>query len=129
VFYLYHVTVPKSTAKADPLITDMVLGPGEIVKVGVGFTWGCAGLVHVTIYRAEQQMWPSNPEESFHWNNHYYEWQESVDCEGPTEHWSIRCWSLDNRNAGEVEVVINILPLEKTMFGKIAQSLFGGPKK
>lgn len=128
MFYVFPVTIPKNTARSDPLVTDMELGPGEIHRVGVGFVWGNAGLAYVQIWKAEHQMWPTNPGEAFAWNDTYYWWDESEPCAGAGEHWSIRCWNLDDRYPQDVEVCIGILPVERTLLGKIAESLFGGPR-
>lgn len=126
MFYVFPITIPKNTPQSDPLITEITLGPGEITRVGVGFVWGNAGLAYVQIWRAEHQMWPTNAPVAFAWNDIYYWWDESEKCTGPTEPWSIRCWNLDERNSQDIEVCIGILPLEKTVLGKVAQSLFGG---
>lgn len=128
MFYVYSVTIPKATPQSAPLITEIKLGPGEIHRVGVGFVWGNAGLAYVQIWRAEHQMWPTNPPAAFAWNDIYYWWEESEPCAGPAEPWSIRCWNLDNRMAQDIEVCIGILPVEKTALGKIAESLFGGAR-
>lgn len=126
MFYVFPITIPKSTPASDPLVTEIVLGPGEITRVGVGFVWGNAGLAYVQIWRAEHQVWPTNTPAAFAWNDTYYWWDESEKCAGPTEPWSIRCWNLDDRHAQDVEVCIGILAPEKTVLGKVAQSLFGG---
>ena len=97
MFYHYPVTIPKSTAEAAATKTIMNLPAGEIHQVEIGFPWGCAGLAHVQIYHSEHQMWPSNPGESFAWNDY------------------------------TVVVRIGVLEKSRTMFGKIAQALFGGP--
>jgi len=128
MFYTFTITVPRNTLQAQPLITSIILDPGEIVKVGVGFPWGLAGLTYVQIWLAEHQQWPTNSGAAFAWNDLYYWWDESFPCAGPEEAWSIRCWNLDDRYDQDVEVCFNILPLEKTLLGKIAESLFGGPR-
>lgn len=126
MFYLFSIPVPRSTPESNPLITDLSLGPGEIAEVRVGFPWGCAGLVHVQVWRAEHQVWPSSPGESFAWNDYVYEFPEAEPVSGPAEHWSIRAWNDDERHDHRVEVALAILPVERTLLGKIAESLFGG---
>lgn len=126
MIYLYAVAVPRSTAEADPLVEEMALGPGEVGQVRVGFPWGCAGLVHVQVWRAEHQVWPTNPGTSFAWNDYTYEFPEAEPVIGPAENWTIRAWNLDERNDHTVTVALAILPVERTLLGKVAQSLFGG---
>lgn len=125
MFYVYSLTVPHATAEASPVLATMALAPGEIHRVGVGFKWGAAGLAHVQIFRSEHQVWPTNVGASFAWNDRYYEFDESVSCAGASDHWTIRAWNDDARHDHDVEVAIGILPLEKTLLGKIAASLFG----
>jgi hypothetical protein len=126
MFHVYPVTVPKSTTQADPEVVEMSLDPGQIVQVEVGFPWGCGGLVHVQIWQAEHQVWPSNAGESFSWNDYNVVFPEAHDCVGPEEPWSIRAWNLDERHEHTIQVRIGILPASKTTLGSIAKSLFGG---
>jgi len=126
MFYIFPVTVPRNTPQTSPLVTEMALGPGEINQIEIGFPWGCAGLVHVQIWRSEHQVWPTNPGESFAWNDYNEVFPESEAVAGPTEHWSIRCWNNDDSYAHTIQVRLCILPVEKTILGKIAESLFGG---
>lgn len=126
MFYVFSVTVPHSTPQSSPLVTDLELGPGEITQVEVGFAWGAAGLAHVQIWLAEHQVWPTNAGASFAWNDYNHVFPESEPCAGPGEHWSIRCWNLDDTFDHTIQVRLSILAVEKTMLGKIAESLFGG---
>ena len=127
MFYHYPVTIPNSTLEADATKTTMKLPAGEVHQVEVGFPWGCAGLAHVQIYRNEHQMWPTNPGESYAWNDYNVVMAESEDCAGDAEEWSIRCWNLDTRHPHTIVVRMGVLEKSRTMFGKIARALFGGP--
>lgn len=125
MFYTFPVTVPKKTAQLSPQITEIVLGPGEIHQVEIGFPWGCAGLVHVQIWRAEHQVWPTNAGQSFAWNDYNHVFTESETCQGPGEHWTIRAWNLDKRWSHTVQVRIGILETKKLTLGRVAEALFG----
>ena len=127
MFYRYAVTIPNSTPQASPVKVLMKLPAGEIHQVEVGFPWGCAGLAHVQIYRHGHQMWPTNPGESFAWNDYNVVITESEDTAGDEEEWSIRAWNLDTRHPHTIVVRIGVLEKSRTMFGKIAEALFGGP--
>jgi len=127
MFYHYSITVPAGTLAAAPLKTIIPLSPGEIHQVEIGFPWGCAGLVHVQVYRAEHMMWPTNPGDSFAWNDYNVVFTEAENSFGETEEWSVRSWNLDSRHDHTIIVRIGIIPTSKTVFGKIAESLFGGP--
>ncbi len=97
------------------------------MNVSIGFPWGCAGLVHVRIYRAEHQVWPTNLDESFAWNAYNVEFEENEETAGSSDEWSVRAWNEDIRYDHTIVVRFNILAKEKTLLGSIAQSLFGGP--
>lgn len=70
MFYRYSLTVPPSTSQADPVTTTMHLAHGIIHQVEVGFPPGCAGLVHVAVFRFEHQAWPTNPDGEFAWDDY-----------------------------------------------------------
>lgn len=70
MFYRYSLLVPALTPATAPVATTMYLAHGIIHQVEIGFPPGCAGLVHVTIYRFEHQVWPSNPDHAFAWDNY-----------------------------------------------------------
>lgn len=129
MFYVYTITIPANTPESSPEVEEIALAPGEIHQVEIGFPWGCAGLVHITINRHKHQMWPTNTGTSFAWNDYNHVFEEAEECRGLEEKWSIRGWNLDTRHDHTVQVRIGIIPVEKTIFGKIAQSLFGGPRR
>lgn len=127
MFYVFPITIPAGTLESDPKIEEISLASGEIHQVEIGFPWGCAGLAHVVIYRHEHQMWPTNSGTSFAWNDYNHIFEEAEENPGQEEYWSIRGWNEDTRHDHTVQVRIGIIPVSKTIFGKIAQSLFGGP--
>jgi hypothetical protein len=126
MYYSYPVTVTKETTEATRETTVMDLAAGQITQVEIGFPWGCAGLVHVQIYRSEHQMWPSNAGASFAWNDYTIRFPEAETCLGAPDEWTIRAWNTDIRHDHLIVVRIGILAPEKTLLGSIAQSLFGG---
>lgn len=70
MFYRYSLTVPASTAKSNPLQKTIYLTHGIIHQVEIGFPPGCAGLVHTALWRFEHQVWPTNPDETFAWDDY-----------------------------------------------------------
>ena len=128
MFYRYPVTVTKDTDEDSQTKSIMDLPAGQIHLVQVAFPWGCAGLVHVRVFRNEAQMWPSNPGESFAWNDYTISFPENEDSLGAPDEWSIRTWNEDLRHDHTIIVRIGVLEARKTLLGSIAQSLFGGPR-
>jgi hypothetical protein len=125
MYYRYPVTVTKNTTASTKETTVMDLAAGQITQVEIGFPWGCAGLVHVQIYRSEHLMWPSNPGQSFAWNDYTVKFPENETSLGAPDEWTIRAWNEDVRHDHLIVVRIGILAPEKTLLGSIAQSLFG----
>lgn len=70
MYYRYSLTVPADTPTTTPVTQTMHLAHGIIHQVEVGFPPGCAGLVHVAIFRFEHQAWPSNPDDEFAWDDY-----------------------------------------------------------
>uniref|UniRef100_A0A6H1ZUW1 Uncharacterized protein n=1 Tax=viral metagenome TaxID=1070528 RepID=A0A6H1ZUW1_9ZZZZ len=70
MFYRYSLTVPANTAQSAPVTETMYLAHGIIHQVEVGFPPGCAALVHVAIFRFEHQVWPTNPDGEFAWDDY-----------------------------------------------------------
>ena len=96
MFYRYSLTVPASTPATAPVILTCALTHGIVHQVEVAFPPGCAGLVHVSLWRYEHQVWPTNPDESFAWDN--YTIVITNEAFGITEvpyELSLRAWSED----------------------------------
>jgi hypothetical protein len=125
MFYVYPITVPHTTLETSPQITYLDLAPGEIQQVEIGFPFGCAGLVHVQIWRSEHQVWPTNVDGSFAFNDYNVRFAEAEDSLGPADHWSVRTWNDDVRHGHTIRIRILIIEKQKTMLGRIAESLFG----
>lgn len=69
MFYRYSLTVPACTPATAPTSTIMYLAYGIIHHVALSFPPGCASLVHASIWRLEHQLWPTNPDQQFAWDN------------------------------------------------------------
>jgi hypothetical protein len=127
----YNVTlnVPASTAKSDPAELRVRLTVGLIVKVRVGFPDGCADLVHVAIVRGGHQVWPSNPDGDYAWNDYVYEIEASYVLDDQPLTMKIQAWNEDTANAHQVMVGFNMLPLEPTILGRFVQAVLGRPTR
>ena len=70
MFYRFSLTVPASTPQTSPVVKVLALTHGIVHQVEVAFPPGCATLVHVSLWRYEHQVWPTNPGESFAWDDY-----------------------------------------------------------
>jgi hypothetical protein len=81
MLFEYPLTVPADRAEADPVTLDALLAPGTVSRVDVGFPAGCAGMVNVTIWRSDHQVWPVNLDESITGEDATVSWPESYDLD------------------------------------------------
>lgn len=97
MFYRHSLTVPASTPATSPVIETMYLTHGIVHQVEIGFPPGCAGLVHVAIFRYEHQAWPTNPDNEFAWDDYNVViTNEAFGLVGHPYTLSLRAWSEDN---------------------------------
>jgi len=77
VIYSYDITTPKNTSNYSPQRTALKVTKGLVYQVEVEFPPGPLGLCHVAIFDGGFQVWPSNPEQSFHGDNGYMTFGDS----------------------------------------------------
>jgi len=125
MYFDYAITVPAGTALTDPLITRLELTYGIITDLDIAFPPGCAALVHVAIYRFNHQLWPSNPEASFAWDNFTIRITgESYPLTTPPFHLAAHTWSLDNAFDHTITLRVGIHPPEPHRAGTWIKRLF-----
>ena len=96
MIYTFDIDTPANTLEADPLFTRLELELGIISQLGIGFPEGAAGLTNVTIWRDGRQVWPSNGQGSFSWDDRFFTWPEAYDLtEAPFE-FTARTWNVDD---------------------------------
>jgi len=127
--YNFTLSVPASTLESDPAELTLDLVQGIIVGVRVGFPDGCADYVHAFIRLGLHHLWPSNQEGSYAWNNYTYEVQESYVLDEVPYELTLVAWNGDSRNAHQVTVGFDMLPLEPTVLGKFVQAVLGRPTR
>lgn len=97
MFYVYTLEVPPNTPKTAPVVTTMYLTNGIVHQVGLSFPPGCAALVHATIYQFEHQVWPTNPDSSFAWDDYTIIMpRQEHRLTSPPYDLSLRAWSEDD---------------------------------
>lgn len=123
------LSVPASTTESDPQELRVRLTVGIIVEVRIGFPDGCADMVHVVIARGLHQVWPTNPDGNYAWNDYSYEFQESYALLGEPLSLKVVAWNEDTANAHRVTVGFNLLPLEPTILARFVQAVLGRPTR
>jgi hypothetical protein len=112
VFYDYSFTIPKTATASNPEVKVCKLAHGIIHRVTIFWWPGPHGLVHLTINRALHQLLPTNPEESFHYDNYAHVMEERIPLLEPLYQVELHGWGVDCDYDHKVIVGIGILPPE-----------------
>lgn len=107
--YTYELTIPKSTPERTPVTHTIPMAHGVISKVWIGFPFGCAGWVHVSIHYLNQQLWPSNPESWYAWDNGAIEFDEDYELTEYPYEITIKGYSNDDTYPHVVTVSITLI--------------------
>lgn len=127
--YNFTLSVPASTLETDPAELTLELVKGIVVGVRVGFPDGCADYLHAAIRLGLHQLWPSNQGGNYAWNDYTYEIQESCVLDEEPYELTLLAWNDDTRNAHQVTVGFNMLPLEPGALGRFVQAVLGRPTR
>ena len=123
MFFDFSVTIPFSTTKAAWQETALKLTDGVIHHVEVGFPWGPAGLVNVTLWHQDHQVWPLNPGGSLNSDEEKIAWEDRFPLKTPYNWLKARCWNLDDTFDHTVELRFAILPEEEIAVGSLVNRL------
>ena len=134
MIYSHTLEIPASTTQTDPLTHELLLPHGIIHRLLVGFPPGPNTLAHLQIFRADHQIWPSDPDQDFAWAEHVMDWPEWYEVEGVPYSVSLRGWNTSTRFTHRVWVAVGVLPRQSLqgpsggmhVLRKLDRLLFGG---
>lgn len=121
MLFEYPLTVPADTAEASPETLDAPLCAGTVTRVGVQFPAGCAGMVYVSIWRSDHQVWPVNLDEAIAAEDYVVEFPVSYDLDDDPFGFELRGWSPGTTYEHKITFRFALLSLEE------AQSARGLP--
>jgi len=113
MLFEYPLTVPADTAEASPEPLECPLAAGTVTRVAVQFPAGCAGMVCVSIWRSDHQVWPVNLDEGIAGDNTVVEWPESYDLDDDPFGFEVRGWSPDTTYDHVITLRFALLSLEE----------------
>mgnify|MGYP001573842207 CR=1 FL=1 len=122
-FYEFDITSPANTLQADPTEQLVSLNAGVITHVAVQIPRGCVGLVHAQIWRADFQVWPTNPEGDFQGDNVFIEWDEEYVLEDEPLDLRLIIWNLDDSYAHTITFRFALQPLPADAHPQAASGL------
>ena len=95
MFYDYSITIPAGTPESSPEEVELKLVHGVIHTVRIDIPTGSRGEVHLVIYRAEHQLYPTNPDGTFNTDGRYIEFPDIVELDAAPFSLIARGWSPD----------------------------------
>jgi len=112
MFYDFSFTIHKEKTTDDRETMELKLPYGVVHKVSLFWWPGPHGLVHLIIKRFEHQVLPTNPDESFHYDNYTHVMDDRIEI--LTEPFTLKLegWGVSCKYDHEVIVGIGILPPE-----------------
>jgi len=112
VDFVFDLTIPENTSQSAPVEQEIELPEGVIHHVDVGFPRGCAGLAHVIVRRGAHQVWPSNPDGSYHWDSFVYALREHYPVERGEAPLVLVGWNDDDTFPHTITFRFSVLPVE-----------------
>lgn len=89
------IITPANTLQAAPLKTVFACTSGMIYVVKLYFPPGSSGLLHVQVYDADFQIFPSTIGQSFSGDNIDFSFDETYDKSNPPYELVVRTWNTD----------------------------------
>ena len=112
MFYDFDIPIPANTAEDDPYQKELHLTKGVIHRVEIEFPAGCAGLAHLKILKFNAPLWPTNPEGSFHSDNHVIAFNEAYELSTWPYTLTVKAWNEDDTYQHTLKLRLGILPAE-----------------
>lgn len=112
MIFVHTVSTPANTSQSAPQEIELTLALGIIHRVDVGFPPGSNGLLHVTIDRDGRQLYPSNPQGNWAWDDLTQQFPDWFDLTVEPFAVVARTWNDDDSFAHEVTLQFLILPRE-----------------
>jgi len=107
--YDFDVEIPANTSEANKLKIVKTVNYGIIRKVGIYFRGGCADNAHVKIFRFEQQIFPTNLEGSYAFDNYAVEFEEYFPILEKPYELIIYAWNTDPNHLHTITFMFSIL--------------------
>ncbi len=96
MLYKYDLQIPNNTAKSEMVSLECPLSFGYIRKTTISFPYGCSGLAHVFIKHIERQVYPSNPDESFNYDDYTIEIEDNYPILDRPFFFTVYGWNFDD---------------------------------
>ena len=110
--YAWDITVPKNTLVTDPVLKQLDIRRGVIVKAEIQFPEGCNGMVKVRILREDHQLLPVSRDEWITGNRYPVEYPMYYEVKGNPVFLRFKACSPETSYDHVITVRISVLPRE-----------------
>jgi len=94
--YSFDLTIPAQTTEVNKISLVCPVNYGILREIEIFFPWGCAGLVHVQIYRFQRQIFPSNIDSNYSDNDYHLRFEEYYPILELPYELVVKGWNLDD---------------------------------
>ena len=115
MLYKIDMLTPANTPKELPVVWRVKVYPGVTRRVWVGFPKGCAGLCHVQVRHWGWPVWPWSPEDSFHWDDYMFTFEDHYPLTTEPLEFNILTWNLDDTFAHTPTFAVTVEPSPKML--------------
>lgn len=109
MFFHTTLTVPVLTSELAPVSARMAVSPGIVEEVLIGFPPGCKGLVHLSLWDKNWQVWPWTPRTSFAWDGYIFTIRDRYVLSHSPYELVLKAWSEDDTYEHTVFAAVRIL--------------------
>ena len=110
--FIFDLTISANTTKVNLTELEIDVGAGVVHLVEIGFPRGCAGLAHAVVRQGLHQVWPTNPDGDYNWDNYVYQIREHYLIEGGDAPLVLQGWNDDDTFPHTITFRFSVLPVE-----------------
>jgi len=110
MIYVFDITTPANTLSSTPKKTVMKLAKGTTYKVEFLFPPGPVGLLHVQVFDALHQVWPSNPGADFSSDSETISFDDQYELDEPPYELQVLTWNEDDTYEHRATIRIGLNP-------------------
>lgn len=135
MFYAVDLVIPAGTVATAPAEERLTVEPGIITAVHVVVPPGVAGLSFTNCFRANHQLFPTNPGASITGDDAIVAWREQYIIDDEPRTLTVRGWSpaarFEHTITWRFEIAsldnIDAASTDRTLLRRIYEGIFGSP--
>lgn len=109
--YFVSITVPANTEFIDAIFTELEVTEGVLNLIEISFPDGAGGLTRCQILQNEAVIFPTNPDESYGWNDYTNKIYANLRIRSDNEVFRIKTWNRDDLYEHTINIAFSVLPV------------------